>query len=162
MAGIFAKINSDEITVPTTGQKTILRILAPATQRVKVCGFSITFKGIKATEPPIKVEIIRQVAGAGTWSGTAPIISKNNPADDEGVNTTAQKDQTGTEPGYPDSDSAANTLYAMEVHPQGGWQMILPFGQEIIVAGGTYLAIRITTNSNEANNYCIAQFDIEE
>ena len=166
MAGIIARVGSGEIDVPggvDAGLKTLLQIKSADNQRVKVLGLNVSFKGIASNEKPFWVEIVRQTNG-GT-GGTEVLAQKNNISDSEVVQTTAQKGLFTVEP---TTDSPEKKLFSFEVHPQGGWQMIFPFGQEIIIPGGDgagtsyYLAIRVISDSSNSNTTCVAQIDFEE
>lgn len=155
MAGILAKVNSGEVSLAANGTKTILQAVAAANHRVKVTGFSCAFTGKVAADPPVRLELLRQTdAGTG---GNAATPVKNNSEDGETLQTTALKGLwSTTEP------TAGDILFAIEVHPQSGYRELLPYGQEIIVPGGSRIAVRCISGALSATINAIAQIDFEE
>ena len=157
MAGVLARVNSGEVSIANGVTKTVLQLRSAANHRVKIIGVGISFKGIVSNDKPMLVEIVRQTDG-GTASAATPF--KNNDGDVETIQTTAQKTFTVE----PSVDSPAKVLYSVDVHPQGGWQIMFPYGQEIILPGATtyYLGLRVTSAVGNATTDCVAQFDFEE
>ncbi len=134
MAGIIGIAQTAEIATGTAA-KTLLQLVAPTNQRLKVREVSISFKGVTSTDVPILVDILRQT-DAGTMS--ALTINPDDASIDETLQATAQHTAT-VEP------SAGVVLMREEVHPQGGsflWQA--PFRGERTVKGGTRLGVRVT------------------
>jgi hypothetical protein len=159
MAGLLARVNSGELSVPgTTNPVTMLQIKSAANHRVKIIGVSVSFKGTVSNEPPLLVQVLRQ-SDAGT-DGVPITCYKNNESDQETIQTYAQKGTFYIEP------SEGNILYSIDVHPQGGWQIMFPYGQEIILPGSTattyYLGIRVISSTSNSAISCIAQLDFEE
>lgn len=137
MAGVKFAAQSGEIASGTS-TKTLLQIAAASNHRVMVREISVSFKGTSATAAPVKVDVLRQ-SDAGTMSSLTPV--KLNSADDETLQTTAQHTATA-EP------SAGDVLKTEEVHPQTGFLWQAPFGGEIVVPGGTRLAVRVTAGAD--------------
>jgi len=151
MAGIkFSAVTGENLT--TTSAKTLLQIVAPANQRVLVKGVSVSFKGITPTDPPIKVDVLRQTT-AGTMSALTCAKRSDSSATAETVQTTAQQNATA-EP------TAGDVLWSRETPGQFGQTEYFPFDDPIHVPGGTRLGLRVTNGGTSIN--AIAQFDCEE
>jgi len=131
MAGVGFRVPSNEVSLTATTAKTVLQVVAAANHRVKITGWGVAFKSTSPTDTPVRVRLLRQT-DAGTAS--AATVVKNCDADDETLQTTGQYNATA-EP------SAGDVLNCVEVHPQAGYEVLLPFGQEIIVKGGGRLGI---------------------
>ena len=151
MSGVLlAAVPTAEIALTATTTRTVLQLVAAAQHRVKVSGWGIAFDGTSTTAEPVQVEVVRQTS-AGTM--TALTIVKINESDAETIQTTAQHSATSTEP------TTTDIIDAMEVHPQQGFEKLLPLGQEFIIKGGNRLAIRCTA---PANVNCRPKFFLEE
>jgi hypothetical protein len=135
MAGLRWRASSGEEALTAATAETVLQIVAAANHRVKITEYSISFKGTSATDTPVFCRILRQT-GAGTSS--AGTIAKDNPGDDETLQTTTRVDFTAE----PASDDAV--IDEFEVHPQTGAKVFMPLGQEIIVAGGGRVGFKFT------------------
>lgn len=133
MAGVrFTAVTAEIAT--GTALKTLIQIVAPANQRLKIDEISISFKGVVATDSPILVEVLRQTT-AGTMTALAPV--KNNDGDPETLQVTALHTATA-EP------TAGDVLKRWLVHPQAGRPWQAPFSRELIVKGGGRLGLRVT------------------
>lgn len=137
MAGVGFVAATAEITSGTAAI-TLLQIVAPTNQRLKVREVSVSGKGVSNTGTPGKVRVLRQTS-AGTMSALTPV--KWDSTDDETLQVTAQHTATA-EP------SAGNVLMIEEMHPQTGFCWQAPFGGEIIVPGGTRLGVEITLDAS--------------
>lgn len=136
-------VGQAEAVATGTSVKTLIQLLAPTNQRLKVKEISISFNGTSNTATPILVEVVRQT-GAGTMS--ALTLRKADPDDTETIQTTAQQNAT-VEP----TDSG-DVPMAEYVHPQTGFLWQAPFGGEIIVPGGGRLGIRVTAGASVSAN----------
>ncbi len=152
MAGILGHVVSGECTVTSATAKTILQLVAATNHRVLIKGFTVSFKGTSATDSPILVQILRQTT-AGTSS--AATMVKNNSADDETLQTTGRYD-CSAEP------TASDILMISEVHPQSGWQVFFPLGQEIVIPGGGRVGIKCTPSATPTSVSATADFIFEE
>jgi len=153
MAGILAHGVTAEIALTASTTKTLIQLVAAANHRIKVTSFGIFCKGVASTDNPVLVQVARQTT-AGTMSALTCV--KNNSADDETLQTTAQHTAT-VEP------TLGDVLYSAEVHPQSGWEVLLPYGQEIIVPGGGRVAIKATPGAYPAAGLTVvAQLTFEE
>jgi hypothetical protein len=141
MAGLLFRAQSGEVSLTATTAKTVLSLIAAANHRVKVRGFSVSFKGTSNTDTPVKVRIAR-LTSDGT--GTANTLVKENDADDETLQSSSKLNYT-VEPTY----TANTNLEHFECHPQTGKDVFYPFGQELIVKGGGMIGVECTASQNQ-------------
>jgi len=128
-------------TATGTSKQTMVQLLAPTNQRVKVKGWSFSFDGTSNTAVPITCTVEKQTtAGGGSPTSLTPV--KLDPDWHETIQSTAIQNQ---------NNSTQPTLGAIErqqkVHPQGAWEELLPAGEEILVPGGTRLGFTCTAAS---------------
>lgn len=69
MAGIHASANSGQIALTAATAKTLLQIVAPTNQRVRLKSFLATLDGATSTAVPARFRILRQTT-AGTFTNT--------------------------------------------------------------------------------------------
>lgn len=142
-SAIITAATSFAITASAT--KTILAILAPTTQRIKVKKWGISFDSTTALTP-VDVEIVRFSASAGgfgapTSAGTGTALTPVSLvplATGEAINTTSKYNFTA-EP------TVATVLWNLKITPQAGWQEFFPIDQDALVPGGTMWGIRYTS-----------------
>lgn len=134
MSGVLGFAQTAEIVLTAATAKTVLQLVAAANHRVLIDEFGVSFDGVSPTAEPVLVEVLRQTT-AGTMSALTP--TKNNSADDETIQTTAQH-TASAEP------TAGDVLWRQEIHPQTGWKEFRPLGKEWVVPGGTRLGVRCT------------------
>lgn len=133
MAGITCIAQTTEVALSAATAKTVIQIVAPTNQRLHVKRWGIYFDGVSSTAEPVQVRLLRQTT-AGTMSSLTPVMLS---AGSETIQTTALHTAT-VEP------TAGNVLDIAEVHPQSGYEVVIPFDQVIEVAGGTRLGIEVT------------------
>jgi len=136
MAGIIASVVTGvgEVALVGTTAKTVLQLTAPTNQRLKILGFGIFFDGTAADAQPVEIRVLRQTtAGTGGSAVTPRIIS----AGSETLQATSLKDMSG-EP------TAGDELDVLQVHPQSGFEVMFPPGQELIIPGGGRIGIEVT------------------
>lgn len=138
MAGLVAIAQTAEVALSAATLKDVLRIKAAANHRVKVLGWGVSFDGISGTEAPVQVELLRYSTD-GTYSALTPKKLDDDIA--ETVQTAAGHTATSTPP------TPGDVLDAMEVHPQSGYEVVFPPGQEVWVRGGERLGIACTAPS---------------
>lgn len=134
--GIIAQA---EAVTTGTAAKTLVQLVAPANQRIKVKEISISFNGISNTATPILVEIVRQTS-AGTMS--ALTLRKADPDDSETIQSSALQNAT-VEP-----TDGGDVPMAEYVHPQTGYTWQAPFGEELVIPGGGRLGVRVTAGAS--------------
>jgi hypothetical protein len=159
MAGVLLHGTSNEVTVAASTAKTVFQLLAAAGHRVKVQGWGAAFKGTSATDPPMLCQVVRQsTAGtmtAGTTNAAGGNIAFKNQLDPETVQTTSNFNATA-EP------TTQATVESFEVHPQTGYRVFYPMGQEIMIANGGRLGFRVTPGASPATVSCVIEVDMEE
>ncbi len=128
----IVQIAEDDLGAAT--EETLIQLVAAANHRVKVLGWGIFFDGTTVTAEPVQVELARQTT-AGTASALSPVKRDDSIADT--LQTTAQQDFTA-EP------TKGDILESREVHPQSGFEVWYPLGQEIIIGGGDRLGLLAT------------------
>lgn len=128
MAGLDLMACSSSQALAAGVAETVLQITAPANQRLRLKGFSITVGGTSAVD--LTVRLLKQTT-AGT-SGTAVTPIKVDPAAPETIQSTAATNFS-VEP------TAGDVLQYKRL--QGSYEKIFPLGQEIILAGGSRLGI---------------------
>lgn len=133
MAGLICSATTAEIALSAATAKTVLQVTAPTNQRLQLKRWGIFFDGVSSTAEPVQVRLLRQ-SSAGTMTSLTPVLLS---AGSETVQATAQHTATA-EP------TAGNVLDVAEVHPQGGYEVVLPFDQMIEIAGGTRLGVEAT------------------
>lgn len=132
MAGNFGVLSTSAAVASTTAAKTILQLVAPTNQGLRVQGFGVFFAGVSVTDAPIVVELLRQTS-AGTATARNPL---KRGASGTAIQATGQENATA-EP------TASDILWSGQVHPQMGLEIPL-VGKEIQMDGGTRLGLRVT------------------
>jgi len=148
MAGIFGVAQTAEVALAAATAKTVIQLVAPANHRVRVLGWGIFFDGVNTAGEPVQVRVMRQTT-AGTMSALTPV--QVQPVS-ETIQSTAQHTATA-EP------TAGDVIDMIECHPQQGYEVKFPMGQEIIIAGSGRLGIECTA---PAIVNCRAKFFFEE
>ncbi len=130
---IFIAQSLAEIAAYNSGSaKTVLQVIAPANCRVKVLGWGISFDGRDVAAEPVNVELARQTT-AGTMSSLS--VFQQRPCVDA-IASTAQYNAAG-EP------TTTDVIDSVQVHPQSGYEVRYPYGQEPVIAGGGRMGIRV-------------------
>lgn len=128
----MAQVAEEALAAATA--ETVIQLIAATNHRVKVLGWGIYFDGTSVTAEPVQVTIARQ-STAGTSSSLTPVKRDDSLA--ETLLTTALQDFT-VEP------TTGDVLEAREVHPQAGFEIWYPLGQEIIIGGGDRIGLIAT------------------
>lgn len=123
-----------EVALAAATAKTVVQIVAPSNHRVKILGWGVFFDGIAGTAAPVEVTLSRQ-STAGTMSSLTP--AKRDDSLAETLQVTAQHTATA-EP------TTGDTVDSIEVHPQSGFEIVYPLGQEVICGGGDRIGIVCT------------------
>ncbi len=121
----FMAETEGEIALPAAAAKTILQVKLPANHRGLVKAWGVSFDGVSPTAEPVQVRLVRQTT-AGTMTGAT--LRKVDSSISEAILSTATKNATA-EP------TPGDQLRAVEVHPQGGYEEQLPFGDEYRIPG---------------------------
>ena len=134
MAAFQGQATTAEIALTAATAKTVIQLVGATNHRVKLLSWGVYFDGISPTAEPVQVRLLRQTT-AGTMSALTP--TKRDDSIAETLLTTAQHTATA-EP------TAGDVLEVKEVHPQGGYEKIYPFGGEVIIGGSDRLGIECT------------------
>lgn len=134
MARLNAIAQTQEVALSAATAKTVIQITAPANHRVAVLGWGIFFDGTSVTAEPVQVRLLRQTT-AGTMSALTPV------ALDGSVGETIQTSAQHTASAEP---TAGNVVDVIECHPQQGYEVIYPLGQEVILQGAGRVGIEVT------------------
>ena len=133
MANFIGVLQTTEIALAASTVKTVLQLTAPANHRLRLLRMKVSFDGISPTAEPAQVRLLRQTS-AGTMSSLNPVKQDNSLA--EALLSTGASNATA-EP------TAGDVLDSVEVHPQSGYEVIYPYGQEPMVGGSGRLGIDI-------------------
>lgn len=133
MADILAVTQTAEVALSAATTRTVLQLYAAANQRVKILGWGVFFDGTNTAGEPVQVRLLRQTS-AGTMTSISPVPLR---ACAESIQTLSYHSATG-EP------TASDTMDVLEIHPQQGYEVKYPMGQEIIMAGGSRIGIECT------------------
>ncbi len=150
MAALQFSACTAAITLTGATAKTIVQILAPTNQRVKVLGWRVSFAGNSGTAVPVVVRVLYQTT-AGTMSALTPKKTQR-PVGSETIQTTALHTAT-VEP------SAGDVVKTYHIHPQTGIDRPFTPGEGIVLAGGERLGIECTA---PVGVDVIGGFDCEE
>jgi hypothetical protein len=134
MARLNAVAQTAEIALTAATAKTVIQITAAANHRVAVLGWGVFFDGTSVTAEPVQVRLLRQTT-AGTMTSLTPVALDGDVA--LTLQTTAQHTATA-EP------TAGNVLDVIECHPQQGYEIKYPLGQEPILSGSGRVGIECT------------------
>ncbi len=138
MSAFLISLTTAEIALTAATAKTVLQAVAAANHRVRCLGWGVFFDGTSSSAEPVQVRLLRQTT-AGTMSALTPTKLDDSLA--ETILTTAQHTAT-VEP------TAGDVLDVIEVHPQQGYEIRYPMGQEPIIGGGDRLGIECTAPAN--------------
>jgi hypothetical protein len=134
MAAFQGIAQTAEVALSAATAKTVIQLVAATNHRVKVLRWGVFFDGVSVSAEPVQVRLLRQTT-AGTMSSLTPVKLDDSLA--ETLQTTSQHTATA-EP------TAGDVVDVVEVHPQSGYEIIYPLGQEVIIGGGDRLGIECT------------------
>ena len=139
MADLRFAATIDSVALSASTARTVLQVRAPAGRRVKILGWSVFFDGQLVTATPVAVSLVRQ-ASAGTMTAytSSSIATLNQVA--ETVQSTVRHTAT-VEPTA--ATGEADVDYA-KIHPQSGYEVKFPIGQEPIIPGAGYVGLVLT------------------
>lgn len=120
------------VSLVGAAEQTLIQLLAPTNQRVKLTEMSVSFKGTSNTDAPVQVRLVVQTAAGTASAGTLSLID----ADIGETIQTASRITFTVEPSSPGA-----VIGTWQVHPQTG--LIIPFStiRPPIIKGGTRLAL---------------------
>lgn len=135
MSGFIGVAECADQALAVSATETLIQIVAPTNHRLKVLAWGVFFSGVVVTNPSIRCELVRQ-STAGTSSANTPKKWDDSLA--ETLQTTA-RDAFTVEP------TTGDVLDIKGVHPQSGYEIIYPLGQEPPVGGGDRMGVRVIT-----------------
>lgn len=138
MAGLDFIARQGEIALVATTARTVLQVVAPANQRVKIKEWGVFFDGTSVTAESVVIQIVKQT-DAGTMSALTPV--KRDSSIPGTIQSTAQHTAT-VEP------TTTDIVDEIEVHPQQGYEKIFPLGGELWIPAGERRAIRCNAPAN--------------
>jgi hypothetical protein len=146
MAGVIFTAQNEEYVLTTANTESILQVVAPANQRVKVVGWGVFFDGTSVTQEPVSVRITGSASGSqGTW--TYALTAPNANGSKTVTNGASETVQSIASTPATVEPTVATIFDSCEIHPQSGYEVRLPLGQEFIVEGGKSVQIELTTAS---------------
>jgi hypothetical protein len=121
---------------------TVLNIVAPTNQRIKVLAYGFYFDGTSNSATPVQA-IIARPTSAGTYTSILPVPIEQECT--EVFQGLYNYKNTGTEPTYtaPSSGASGNIMKTFTVHPQLGYEYLAPLGQEDIIKGGGLFCVQL-------------------
>lgn len=120
-----------------TTAKTLLQLVTPTNQRVKLKELSVSFAGVSNTQKPVRVDLLRQTT-AGTSAALA--LVKEDDTTPESIQTTALQ-TFSAEP------TAGDVIRSWEIHPQTSQTIQLPIEDEIVIGGAKRVGLRVTADT---------------
>jgi hypothetical protein len=144
-----------EVAVAAATTKTVLQLQA-VTHRLKVLGWGIYFDSTNTAYEPVLVKLIRQTSAGTMSTGAAYSITDSSTPVAAATSFNATAEPTPT--------ASYSVMDVVEVHPQQGYEVKYPMGQEIIVNPGASenrIGIVCTTATGVAVN-CTAKIIFEE
>ena len=135
MSGIIVQTQTAKIALAAASPRTVLQIQAPSNHRVRILGWGVFFDGATASAVPAEVRVLRQTTSGTMTSGApkevlTPSISET-PQVSTYYNATAEP-------------AAGGGLDMVMCHPQQGYEVRFPPGQEPIIEGGGRVGIEVT------------------
>jgi hypothetical protein len=136
MAGLIAALNAPAIALTAATPKTVAMLTAPTNQALKIKEIRVTTDGATSTAVPVTVELGRP-SSAGTFTSSTPL--KRDTARSETVQATGGINAS-SEPTW--TSVIHESLYVPAY--SGVYHYIVPFDNEILVAGGGRFGVRCT------------------
>ena len=152
MAGIPFTADTTSVALTASQTHTLGQVVAATNTRVKVSRIDVTVDGVTAADPQITIDVLTQ-SSAGTMSAVTPV--KLRSSDSETLQTTAQKNASGTEP------TTVGIIGTYFCHPMYGMPPII-YDPPIEVVGGTRLGVRATPGTLTATTHVSTVFTCEE
>lgn len=121
MAGIIGIAQTTELALVAATAKTVLQLAVPANHRIKILGWGVFFDGVNTAAEPVQVRLLRQTT-AGTLSALTNAVAKVVPG--------AETFQTSGTMNASVEPTAGTMLDMVECHPQQGYEVKFPMGQE--------------------------------
>jgi hypothetical protein len=145
-----------EIALSAATVKTVLQVVTPATQDLRVVQWGIYFDGTSATAEPVLVSLIDTTGTAATVTSYTPDIWDTDSLASLCVGGTTS---TGINASGEGTLSTTRVFEALEVPPTSGFLVQYPLGREPAIPASHHLRLR--ANAPGAVN-CTAQIVWQE
>lgn len=154
MAGIQFMVGPSAAIATSTSPKIITAIKAPLNQRVKILGWDISFAGTAVNATPVLCALTR-LTNAGSLISTP---ERKLTTGSETIKTTGYINTTDgvAAPVYTLDDDALDLVM---VHPQSGFSVRYPYGQEPIVGSEGFIGVYVLSSTTVQ---CVAKLVCEE
>ncbi|MGW4639566.1 hypothetical protein ACWEN6_13610 [Sphaerisporangium sp. NPDC004334] len=140
----MAKYWGGVINVATgAARKTILQLLAGATQRNGLYEATISFRGTSSAAQPVTVTVERQSGGGTGGVGVVPPMGPS-PIDPSSPASVSSLLAGPAGAAWTVEPTQLDVVGAIEIHPQAGVVYQIPLGDEIIVNASGRIAIVCT------------------
>ncbi len=137
MAGLQGKFGSGATALTGGTTQTVIQIVAPTNQRLKITSWRISFNGTNSANTPATVQIERQTGGTFTNTSVTP-VKLNDPT---GTGETLQASAKTAVTAEPTVGDILDEFYEPVFGGFIGWQYTP--GQELLVPGGTLLGFKV-------------------
>ena len=134
MAGVGFYISAAEVALVAATAKTVVEVTAGANHRALIHQIGFFFDAISVTAEPVVVELIR-IGTTGTGSAGTPV--KVDPDMSETLQVDFKYNMT-VEP------TGIVVLKRYNIHPQSGYEVILPLDRPFPLPGGDLMGLRFT------------------
>ena len=134
MAGVGWYMSVAETALAAATAKTVIEVTAASNHRALIEGVSFFFDGVSVTGQPVVVEALRITTTATGTSGTPVKL-------DPDMSETLQVDFKHTITVEP---TGLTVLKRWNIHPQAGYESVLPITRPIPVPGGDMWGLRFT------------------
>lgn len=141
-----------QVTLTASSTKTQLAYQAGADHSALLKKVGISFDGVTATDPVLRVDLLRQTTAGTATTGSLVPIDGNAEA---GIGVV--KHSHSAEP------TAGDILDSWYITPAGGlWVYQWPLGDEIILPPSSYIALRVISGSLTTTTKCNPTMTIVE
>lgn len=132
MSAVGFFMTTGEVSLTGASAKTVIAVTAAANHRALIKVIGVFFKGVTVSNEPVTVDLIR-CTNAGTGTAGTPV--KLHPDDPETLATDFVYNNT-VEP------TGITVLKTWYIHPQSGYEVVLPFDGPYPLPGGDFMGIR--------------------
>jgi len=137
MAALQGNFNLPAVSLTGGAVQTVIAIVAPANQRLKILNYKISFNGTNSANTPATVTQVLLTGGTFTNTAVAP-VKTNEP---NGVSETLQASSKNTCTVEPTISQTLDSFFEPVFGGFIGWQATP--GQEVNVPGGLIWGLRI-------------------
>lgn len=136
MSAVGFFMTTGEVALVAATAKTVIAVTGATNHRSLIKTIGIFFKGTTVSNEPVTVDLIR-CTNAGTGDAGAPVKV------DPDMSETLQIDFVSNLSAEPTGITVLKTWY---IHPQSGYEIVLPFDGPYPLPGGDFMGIRCTAD----------------